>query len=439
MRKTLTDRTLKALRPGARYDVMDTVVPGFGVRVSETGKRTFILVGRFGGSRHPTRRSLGEYGVLTLEQARQKARGWIDLLKQDKDPAHEEARQQAAEARQRAVTFAAVFEDFTRDKLNGERRGAEAARDIRKEFLPTLGNLPIAEITAPDVLAIVRRKKAAGAPAQARALLEYAKRMFQWAVDSHAYGLTASPIATVKPSKIVGDKVVRDRTLTDDELFALWRAASRMRYPHGDVYRLLLLTGLRLNEACDAHWSEVNRQEGVWVIPRERMKGKEGKARPHAVPLTGDIGDLLAGLPTFQRGKFLFSATFGATPVWMTDKIKRKLDARMLRTLRALAKRRGDDPADVALPAWKNHDIRRTVRTRLSRLKISEEAREAVLAHARPGVKGAYDHHDYLPEKIEACELWADALRRIVEPPPPAAPQSADVIALASRPLLTGL
>ncbi len=53
-----------------------------------------------------------------------------------------------------------------------------------------------------------------------------------------------------------------------------------------------------------------------------------------------------------------------------------------------------------------------------SRLRITEEAREAVLAHARPGIKGVYDLHDYFDEKREALELWAARLRSIVEPPP---------------------
>jgi hypothetical protein len=63
---TLTDRKLKALPPaksGTRYEVMDSVVPGFGVRVTPSGKRTFVLVGRFGGSQNPTRRALGEDGA----------------------------------------------------------------------------------------------------------------------------------------------------------------------------------------------------------------------------------------------------------------------------------------------------------------------------------------------------------------------------------------
>jgi hypothetical protein len=147
------------------------------------------------------------------------------------------------------------------------------------------------------------------------------------------------------------------------------------------------------------------------------MKGKDSgtkAARPHAVPLAEDILAVIDSLPRFKGGEFLFSTTRGATPVWMGSKIKDRLDARMLRTLKASARTRGDDPSRVTLPPFVNHDIRRTVRSQLSRLRISEEAREAVLAHVRPGIKGVYDLHDYLDEKREALELWAARLREIV-------------------------
>ena len=71
---------------------------------------------------------------------------------------------------------------------------------------------------------------------------------------------------------------------------------------------------------------------------------------------------------------------------------------------------------DARLPDWVNHDIRRTVRTKLSALRIPEEVREAVLAHARPGVKGRYDFHQYLDEKRDALTQWAAKLWDIVEP-----------------------
>ncbi len=162
-------------------------------------------------------------------------------------------------------------------------------------------------------------------------------------------------------------------------------------------------------------------RQRLWTIPAERMKGKDGgkkQARAHAVLLTAEVLELLEGLPRFKKGKFLFSTTSGRSPTWMGSKIKERLDRRMLLTLRALVRRRGDDPDEVTLPRFVNHGIRRTVRSHLSRLKVTEEAREAVLAHARPGIKGTYDLHDYLDEKREALELWAARLHGITEPKP---------------------
>jgi hypothetical protein len=72
----------------------------------------------------------------------------------------------------------------------------------------------------------------------------------------------------------------------------------------------------------------------------------------------------------------------------------------------------------VTLAPWTNHDIRRSVRSQLSRLKVTEEAREAVLGHVRPGIKRVYDLHDYLLEKREALEAWGARLRTILEPLP---------------------
>lgn len=441
-RTTLTDRGLRALKPapkGGRYVVMDTEVPGLGVRVTEKGTRTFILAARFPGSSNFTRREIGVFGAIGLADARERARRWRELIRQGIDPKEEAERAKTAEAQRRATTFGVVAEDWFKEKLVTERKGAEVEREFRKEFVARWAARPIAGITDLDVLGVIRQKKAT-APAQARNLLGHAKRFFAWAIDQRVYGISVNPAEGLRPSKIIGEKLAGSRILSEDEIFALWRGARRLPYPHGAVYRLLLLTALRLNEAADAAWPEFEpaipralraRREGetvdwrqftadqlVWVIPAERMKGRAGKARPHAVPLTAQILAELERVPNFAKGQYLFSTSLGDSPVWMSDKIKKRLDARMLRTLRALARRRGDDPAAVTLPRWINHDIRRTVRSQLSRLKISEEAREAVLAHARPGIKGTYDHHDYLEEKREALELWAARLRSIVEPPP---------------------
>ncbi len=414
----LTDRKIKSLKPaprGQRYQVMDTLVPGFGVRVTDTGVRTFILRTRYPGSSNPNRRALGEYPVITLEEAREKAGQWRMMVKRGVDPSLAEEKAKTENLQRQKNTFAAVAEDWFAEKLKGERRGKEVEREVRNEFVSAWGSRPMTDLADLDVLSVIKTKRRT-APAQARNLLGHAKRLFSWAVDQRCYGLKSSPCDHLKPTKIIGEKATRDRVLSDDELFALWRAAGKLRYPHGPVYRLLVLTALRLNEVADAAWPEFDLGGGLWTIPAARMKGKNTKARAHVVPLTDDAREILESLPRFKKGLHLFSSSFGETPVWMSGKVKKRLDGRMLRTLRALARRRGEDPAAVSLAPWTNHDIRRTVRSRLSRLKVTEEAREAVLAHARPGLKGVYDQYDYLDEKREALELWNARLRDIVEP-----------------------
>jgi len=98
----------------------------------------------------------------------------------------------------------------------------------------------------------------------------------------------------------------------------------------------------------------------------------------------------------------------------------------MLDEMRKIAIEQGNDPAGVEVANWVNHDIRRTVRTGLSRLGIREEVSEAVLAHVQGGIKGNYNLYGYLDEKRIALERWAAHVHRLVEP-------SSNVVPLTRR------
>ena len=199
----LTDRKLKSLKPakdGRPYDVKDTEARGLRVRVLPTGK-TFVLLARFPGSNNPTRRALGHYGVLSLEEARDKAREWHKLLKRGIDPAAEEERNRAAEARKQATSFVSVAEEFIADRLGNQRKGREVARDLHKVFVKEAGwgNRPITEITALDVRNAIKPYKDAGKIHHAHNLLSYARRVFNWAIDQQIYaGLGTSPCDRLK-------------------------------------------------------------------------------------------------------------------------------------------------------------------------------------------------------------------------------------------------
>src|SRR5262245_52423535 len=215
-KRILTDRTLKSLKPakpGKRYDIMDGVVPGLAIRVTDSGQKTFVLVARCPGSANPTRRAIAPYGALPLDKARQKARDWLALLQQGIDPREDEERRRAAELRKRKNTFAAVAEDFIADKLPSERKGLEAERAIRREFMPQWGRLPVTSITEGQVRDVVKAVKDRGSPYQAHNILGLARRLFSWAIDQRAYGLETSPCDRLKPKKIVGKKAPRKRVL----------------------------------------------------------------------------------------------------------------------------------------------------------------------------------------------------------------------------------
>lgn len=419
-RKNLTPTLIGGLRPaaeGQRYQVMDAQIPGFGVRVTDKGHKTFILRTRYPGGSTPARREIGSCADLTLADARERARKWRSLVAQGVDPRVEEERQRQEILRNQAITFAVVADDFIRQKLPAERKGKAVERDIRRDLLPQWSKKPIGSISDADVITLIRRKMPSG-KYSARNLFALVKRFFRWAVAQRTYGLISSPCEGLQVSAILGEmKRSRDRILSDDEILAYWRAATRLPYPHGSAYRGLMLTALRVNELADASRPEFDYRDRVWLIPAERMKGKNAgkkQARAHAVPITNDFLALLEQLPKLNGGPYLFSTTNGETPTWIGSKMKKCLDRRMLLTLRALARVRREDSRAVQLRPFVVHDVRRTVRTQLSKLKIAEEVREAILAHVRPGIVGIYDHHDYLDEKREGLELWAARLRQIV-------------------------
>jgi integrase len=422
-KQNLTDRTLKSLKPDKNktYDLMDSIVPGLGVRVLDSGRRTFVLVTRYPGSNNPTRRALGEYGELTLEKARDKARGWLELIRKGVDPKEHEERQRLAEQRKRANSFAAIAEKFITYIHRQKLRTADAMeRNLRATFIKRWASRPITEITSHDVGRVIHEAVDRGSTYQAFHDFALIRRMFNWAIGTDEYGLETNPCDRLNTKDAIGERYSRNRVLSDDELRALWRATDRLPYPYGALYRMLAWTGLRLGEVCGAHWSEFDLERREWTIPAERMKKVKGGAKPFMVPLTDAMVKVLESLPRFTSGDFLFSHNSGKVPLRpdLFSDPKERLDRIMLEELRKLAGKAGKDPKRVTLPDFVNHDIRRTVRTHLSALKIGEEVREAVLAHVRPGIKGTYDKHQYLDEKREALTLWNARLRSIVKPPP---------------------
>jgi integrase len=402
--KMLDSLAQKPAEKGKRYTIFDSIVPGFGVRVTDTGKRSFVVVKRIAGRHSPVRMLIGHYPEMPLAKARDDARGALALLAHGKHPeeiAEQEREEQAAHERAMAVRAASKFEDvaerFIGEYLADKRRAADAARLVRRELVGRWRGRAIADVSRADVAQVVR-EIAARSPSTARQTFAYAKLLFDWAEPVEKFGMSpaSNPTLGIKRSKLIPSGPVNNkRTLTDDEMRAVWKAADSMGYPIGSIYKLLILTGLRLNGVVDASWREIDIKRREWIVPAERMKGKNEQARPFLLPLTDDMLTILEALPRGEAGDSLFSHNGGASALWFSDKsAKKKIDALMAK-----------DFAEP-IPDWDNHDIRRTFRTTLSRLRVPEDVREAMLAHAKPSISGTCDIHDDRDEKADGFRSW---------------------------------
>jgi hypothetical protein len=137
-------------------------------------------------------------------------------------------------------------------------------------------------------------------------------------------------------------------------------------------------------------------------VPPERFKSNAA----HLIPLTKHVRSILGALPRFDNGDHIFTASLGASPVKGFQKAKERIDALMKEELGA------------APYPWVTHDIRRTLRTRLASLRVSDVVAEMIIGHGRRGLQRVYDQHSYEPEMREALDLWAARLRSIATPPP---------------------
>ena len=148
------------------------------------------------------------------------------------------------------------------------------------------------------------------------------------------------------------------------------------------------------------------------------MKGKFA----HSIPLTTKTKQLLDQVPRFERsdkepenGAFIFTTTSGKRPVSGFSKAKTRVD-RAVATLIAESRAKDTDPDN--LPPWDIHDLRRTVRTRLSSLSVLPLVAELVIGHKQSGIHAVYDLHRYDAEKRTALLSWEEYLLKVVSPPP---------------------
>lgn len=411
--KILTATAVEKVKPPAtgRIELWDQTTPGFGLRVTSKGGRTWVLMKRLKiGDKQLVRFTLGEYPALSLAKAREKADRYVGIIHRGGDPREEEAEiLVAAETRRRNTVDTVVAEFIEKYAKRNTRSWAQTEAIFKRHVTPKWGHRPITAIGKRDLMDLLDDLVERDMPIMANRVLAHLRKLGNWCVERGI--LEASFAAHVKPP--AGKEEARERDLSDTEIAELWPVFDGLRYPFGPMFKLLLLLGQRRNEVAEMRWQDVDLDRAEWTLPRELTKAH----RTHVVPLPSAALDILGGLPRLSdverkalgagATEYVFTTTAGRSFASGYSRAKLRAEA-AVNEARAKQER---EP----MPQWQLHDLRRTVATGLAELGIPLDHIGRVLNHAPKGVTATvYDRHSYLPEKRRALEAWAVKLESII-------------------------
>lgn len=412
MPTTLTDRFIKSIEPPAKgkriyWDDHRDSPKGFGLRVLETGTMSFVL--RYRAKSGVERiQTIGTYPTpWSLAAARLEAAKLRMRVDQGIDPMGQRR------GERQEITVAQAVERFCTARVDGMLRGDEVRRYFERDLLPVLGKRQLRNVKRADIIALIE-DKATKAPRAAALLLNHIRQLFAYAEDREL--IEVSPAAGLQPKRISPalKPAKRGRVLDEAEIRDFWLGSETAGTVHrltALALRLILITGQRPGEVAGMRWEEI--EGDTWTIPASR-RGKTKTA--HTIYLTETAREILEQaraeverLSERQRWEptsFVFEHGRGkaANPAMLS---------RALDSFSDLFKSK-DHPE---WGRWHPHDLRRTCRTRLAEIGISEEVAERVIGHVKLGVVGIYNQHRYELEIRAALEAWERRLLAIIDPP----------------------
>jgi integrase len=419
----------KAPKSG-RLELWDTLLPAFGLRVTDKNARTFCVMYRAPEDGRQRRLKIGDARIMGLAEARETARDALRKVAHGVDPA-EERRPSPTKVSGIGNVRAVASDYLERYVKKNTRPGTfkETQRTFDVDVLPAWGARPIGTITRRDAGELLGTIAARGAEVQANRTLTRIKTFFRWAIDEEV--ITTSPVARMKP---LTRETSRDRALSDDEVRFFWSACGELGWPFGPLFQLLLVTAQRRDEVGTMTFDELDSKQRMWVIPREKAKNDrahEVALSDRALAIIAELKETRGRIAEFKDSPFIFT-TNGRTPVSGFSRAKLNLDARMERLAR---KARGLPEDDAAcrkalklkggqglprlVPAFIVHDLRRTAATGMARLNVPPHVVDKVLNHSSGTIRGVaavYNRFEYLAERRAALEAWGRYIDNLLVP-----------------------
>ena len=363
---------------------------------SPNGKKVWRLTYTYAGKEKTL--TIGDYPAIKVGEARREADKARQLIQQGQDPTQKRKLDRIEQQVRQATTFEGVFEEWVEKKLAGKDWTPESARIYRSGFknhlLSLLGPRPIADITARELLLVVKRIEDAGNVYFANKLLTVTKQLFRYAIQTARRDDNPADqlIGALKSHKTKNMEAI-PLTKLPDFLRALDDPATKVSLITRYALELQLLTIARPGEIRAAEWAEIDLEKAEWTIPAERMKMR----RMHRVPLAPQSIAILSKLKLITgHGKHLFPKLGDPTSYMCENTLNN-----------AIQKRMGFNGT--------SHGQRAVASTILNESGLfRQDVIEAALAHVEKNdSRRPYNRAEYWPERVEMAKWWANHLDQL--------------------------
>ena len=371
-----------------------------GVRITPKGKIVFQLRYRYNGKQ--CRLDLGSYPNLSLKNARQESDRLRSELEKGYNP--KQVRLKEKVNIRDAYIFETLFYEW-HEKFCIPNKASES--EIRRSFeiyvLPSLGKQNSDDISAYQWISLLEGV-AKNSPSIAARILLNANQCLKWGqkrgliINNHLINISAKHDLRI-------EKGMRERTLTDDDIYLSWYALerTRMTYKNKVFLTLLLIYGCRVGELKNAKKTDFDFKTMIWTVPPENHKTGKKTKKPITRPITESIKPYLVQAMELSEGsEYLFTADGSNRPLGETSHLT------MPNNIFQWLKRH----KNIDMEHWSVHDLRRTMRTNMSTI-AQPHICEIMLGHALPKIWGTYDKHDYLDDQAVAYEEWLNRLKLI--------------------------
>jgi integrase len=393
--RNLTDFAVTKAKPKpVAYEISDGGQRGLRLAVHPTGQKSWVV--RY---RHPVSgrsRKMTLQPGLGLAQARKLAADAMFQVAQGIDPIDGRRAEKQAAAAAVEGTLHAIAKQYLDIAASKLRSRDQYESVLKRHILPRLGERQVAELKRSEIVAALDKIETESGPSASDMALAVLSTTLSW-YEKRSDAFRSPIIKGMR--RVKASEAARDRVLSDDEIRAVWQAASDERIGlYGQVIMFMILTGARRSEAAGLRRTEIEtvRDNGsdivVWRLPASRSKNKREVVRPVSAAALAIIEDQ----PQIGDCDFAFSLDGNRAMSMNRDGSKKLLDE------------------IAAVENWVLHDLRRVHRSLLSRCRVPFEVAERLLGHAQPLIAKTYDRHSHLPAMLEAVQRVGGEIERIV-------------------------